>query len=58
MDIDTVSLKYRNTLEQQIMQIAKLLYHSVYDILQEFDLELAIARRNRYYKDNSEYSGY
>ena len=64
METHQLSTKHVNGLEQQVMQIlktmqtAKLHNHPIYASLQEFEQELALARRKQYDKDNSEYSGY
>lgn len=64
MDLDPVSPKHINELEQQITQIlktmrtAKLQQHPLYAGLQELEQELAEARRGLYDKKDSKYSGY
>lgn len=64
MDLDPVLLKHINTLEQEITEIlktmrtAKLNQHPAYAVLQELEQELGEARRGRFDKKDSRYSGY
>jgi hypothetical protein len=64
MDLDSLSPKHSNELEQMItnllktMRSAKLQNLPVYAALQQLEQELAEARRNRYDKENSKYIGY
>jgi hypothetical protein len=64
MDLDSLTPKHSNELEQMItnllktMRSAKLQNLPVYAALQELEQELGEARRNRYDKNNSKYIGY
>ena len=64
MDLDSVSQKRFNELEQittqllKTMHSAKLQDSSLYPSLQEFERELGDARRKRYDSNNTAYQGY
>jgi hypothetical protein len=64
MDLDSLTPKHSNELEQMITQLlktmrsAKLQNLPVYIALQELEQELGEARRNRYDQNNSKYIGY
>ena len=64
MDLDLISLKHVNELEQATMQLiksmksAKLNHHSIYISLQKLEHELGDERCNRYDGTTSEFVGY
>lgn len=64
MDLDSLTPKHSNELEQMITQLlktmrsAKLQNMPVYAALQELEQQLGEARRNRYDQNNSKYIGY
>ena len=64
MDLDTVSLKLCNQLEQQITEIlrtmrsARMHKHPLYEALEKFEQELAYTRRKQYDESHTEFSNY
>lgn len=64
MEINQLSTKHINELEQQITQLlkmmrtAKLSQLSIYAQLQALEQELAAARQQRFDNSHSEYQGY
>lgn len=64
MELDSVSEKHRNELEQQIKQMLKLMRTAkmhdrpIYVALQELELELGEMRRTRFDQSDSEFGNY
>ena len=64
MELDTVSQKHINKLEQmtnqllQTMRIAKLQHLQVYTALQDLERYLSAERRSRFDEKDSRYEGY
>ncbi len=64
MDLQSVSAKHTNDLEQSVttilktMRRAKLQDLPIFESLQEFEKELGKARQSRFDDDDKEYKGY
>ncbi len=64
MDLESISIKHTNDLEQSVttilktMRLAKLQEHPIYEALQEFEQELGKARQSRFDDTDKEFQGY